>query len=40
MLDAFYDSYPQDVAFKYEDTIEYLVQHNKEDDFYKQFDDT
>lgn len=40
MLDAFYDSYPQDVAFKYEDTIEYLVQHNKEDNFYKQFDDT
>lgn len=40
ILDAFYDSYPQDVAFKYEDTIEYLVQHNKEDNFYKQFDDT
>ena len=40
MLDAFYDSYPQDVAFKYEDTIEYLVQHNKEENFYKQFDDT
>lgn len=40
MLDAFYDSYPQDVAFKYEDTIEFLVQHNKEDNFYKQFDDT
>ena len=25
MLDAFYASYPQDVAFKYEDTIDYLV---------------
>lgn len=40
MLDAFYDSYPQDVAFKYEDTIDYLVQHVKDDDFYKQFDNT
>lgn len=39
-LDAFYDSYPQDVAFKYEDTIDYLVQHIKDEDFYKQFDDT
>ena len=24
-MDAFYDSYPQDVAFTYEDTIEYLI---------------
>lgn len=39
-LDAFYDSYPQDVAFKYEDTIDYLVQHIKDNDFFKQFDDT
>lgn len=38
MLDAFYASYPQDVAFKYEDTIDYLVQHIKEDNFYDQFD--
>ena len=38
MLDAFYASYPQDVAFKYEDTIDYLVQHIKEDDFYDMFD--
>lgn len=40
MLDAFYDAYPQDVAFKYEDTIDYLVQHIKDDDFYNQFDKT
>ena len=39
-LDAFYDSFPQDVAFKYEDTIDYLVQHIKDNDFFKQFDDT
>ena len=39
-LDAFYDAYPQDVAFKYEDTIDCLVQHIKEDDFYSQFDKT
>jgi type I restriction enzyme M protein len=38
MLDAFYASYPQDVAFKYEDTIDYLVQHIKEDNFYDRFD--
>ena len=40
MLDAFYASYPQDVAFKYEDTIDYLVQHIKDDNFYSQFDKT
>lgn len=40
MLDAFYDSYPQDVAFKYEDTIDYLVQYVKDDALYRQFDDT
>ena len=39
-MDAFYDSYPQDVAFKYEDTIDYLVQHIKDDNFYDQFDKT
>lgn len=40
MLDAFYDRYPQDVAFKYEDTIDYLVQHIKDDNFHAQFDRT
>jgi type I restriction enzyme M protein len=38
-LDAFYDSYPQDVAFKYEDTIEYLINKVSSVDFYKIFDD-
>ena len=38
-LDAFYDSYPQDVAFKYEDTIEYLINKVSKQDFYKMFDD-
>lgn len=40
LLDAFYDAYPQDVAFKYEDTIDYLVEHIKDEDFYSQFDKT
>lgn len=40
MLDAFYAAYPQDVAFKYEDTIDYLVQHIKDDNFHAQFDRT
>lgn len=40
MLDGFYAAYPQDVAFKYEDTIDYLVQHIQEDNFYDQFDKT
>ena len=40
MLDAFYAAYPQDVAFKYEDTIDYLVQHLKDDNFHAQFDRT
>lgn len=40
LLDAFYDAFPQDVAFKYEDTIDYLVNHIKDDDFYLQFDKT
>ena len=39
-LDAFYDTYPQDVAFAYEDTIDYLVGHIADNDFYKQFDKT
>lgn len=38
-LDAFYDKHSQDVAFAYEDTIEYLVGHIGEETFYKQFDD-
>jgi len=38
-LDAFYDTYNQDVAFKYEDTIECLINKVNEDDFYKLFDD-
>lgn len=37
-LDAFYDSYPKDVAFTYEDTIEYLVKKAANDDFWKMFD--
>jgi len=40
MLEAFYAAYPQDVAFKYEDTIDYLVQHKNDDNFYSQFDKT
>ena len=40
MLDAFYAAYPQDVALKYEDTIDYLVQHIKDDNFHVQFDRT
>lgn len=38
-MDAFYDSYPQDVAFTYEDTIEYLIQKVQLNEFYKIFDD-
>lgn len=38
-LDAFYDSYPQDVAFKYEDTIENLINRVSSETFYKLFDD-
>lgn len=34
-----YDSYPQDVAFRYEDTIECLINQVGNDDFYKLFDD-
>ena len=39
MLDAFYDSNSKDVAFAYEDTIQYLISHMEQQDFYKQFDD-
>lgn len=39
-MDGFYDSYPQDVAFSYEDTINYLVGSLNENDFYKKFDET
>ncbi len=38
-FEGFYDSYPQDVAFKYEDTIECLINKVGKDDFYKLFDD-
>ncbi len=38
-LSAFYDSYPQDVAFKYEDTIESLIKQVSTDNFYSLFDD-
>ena len=40
MMDAFYDTYPQDVAFHYEDTIDYLVNYVSDNNFYKRFDDT
>lgn len=39
MFEGFYDSYPQDVAFKYEDTIECLINQVGRDDFYMLFDD-
>lgn len=39
-LDAFYNTYPQDVAFAYEDTIDYLVNCIHDDDFYVKFDKT
>ena len=38
-LSAFYDSYPQNVAFKYEDTIESLIKQVSKDNFYSLFDD-
>lgn len=40
MMDAFYDTYPQDVAFHYEDTIDYLVNYVSDNNFFKKFDDT
>lgn len=39
-MDGFYDSYPQDVAFSYEDTIDFLVGSLNDNDFYKKFDET
>lgn len=38
-LAACYDSFPQDVAFKPEDTIEELINKVSSDEFYKLFDD-
>lgn len=38
-LDAFYDAYPQDVAFSYEQTIEALVKKTANKDFHMLFDD-
>lgn len=38
-LAACYDSFPQDVAFKPEDTIECLINQVASDEFYKLFDD-
>ena len=38
MLAGFYDTYPQDVAFKYEDTIECLINKVGNNNFYKLFD--
>ena len=38
-MDAFYDTYPQDVAFSYDETIEYLINKVSYNEFYKLFDD-
>ena len=38
MLDAFYLYNSKDVAFAYEDTIQYLINRIEQPDFYKQFD--
>ena len=38
MLDAFYDYNSKDVAFAYEDTIQYLINHVEQPNFYQQFD--
>lgn len=38
-MDAFYDSYSGDVSFAYEDTIQALINHVEQPDFYKQFDE-
>jgi len=38
-MDAFYDSYPQDVAFTYDETIDYLINKVSYNEFYKIFDD-
>ena len=39
MLNRFYKQNSTDVAFAYEDTIEYLINHLEQEDFGKQFDD-
>lgn len=39
MLDAFYEYNSKDVAFTYEDTIQYLINHLEQNTFYEQFDD-
>jgi len=38
-MDAFYDTYSQDVSFTYDETIEGLINKVSKDDFYKLFDD-
>ncbi len=38
LLNAFYDYNSQDVAFSYEDTIQYLINHVEEEKFYELFD--
>lgn len=38
-MEAFYDSFPQDVAFTYDETIEYLINKVSYNEFYKLFDD-
>ena len=38
MLNRFYRQNATDVAFGYEDTIEYLINHLEQEDFYQQFD--
>ena len=40
LLDAFRDINSMEVQFNYEDTIEYLIQHLNDNDFYKQFEET
>ncbi len=37
-MDAFYDTYSQDVAFTYDETIEYLINKVSYNEFYKLFD--
>lgn len=39
MLKRFYRQNSIDVAFNYEDTIQYLINHIEQKDFYKQFDE-
>ena len=40
LLEGFYDSYPADVAFRYEDTIQFLINKVNQKDFYKLFEET